>query len=178
MDGFIVTAAIFGIISLLALYMIFRAIKNFIREGKQEQEEQAPVAPRAVMTAMPKPAQAPAKPQTAPAPAAQPAVVAEPKEAEKAKEPEAHVETRAVEVTPAAEPVKGETEVVTAVEGEAGACAVEETEAKTEDGAAEAETAETAEAKESKYPPIKTQAPNGESEKRVAEIQDILGKHV
>ncbi|HCG98613.1 MAG TPA: hypothetical protein DE036_02055 [Actinobacteria bacterium] len=152
MDGFIVTAALFGIISLLALYMVFRAIKNFIREGKQEKEEQAPAAPRAIMTAMPKPAQAPAKPQVTPAPAPQPAVVAEPKEAE--------------------------TEVVTAVEGEAGACAVEETEAKTEDKGAEAEKAETEKAEDSKYPPIKTQAPNGESEKRVAEIQDILGKHV
>ncbi|MBS3909849.1 MAG: hypothetical protein KGZ93_09575 [Actinobacteria bacterium] len=151
MDGFIVTAVLFGIISLLALYVIFRAIKNYIREGKEEQAERSPAAPRAIMTAMPKPAQAAAKPGAAPAQAPRPAVVAEPKEAEKAKEPEVTIEaeaaqeTQATQETQAAEPVKAEDKGVEA-EGE--------------------------------YPPIKTQAPNGESEKRVAEIQDILGKHL
>jgi len=164
MDGFLVSAAIFGIVALAALVVVIRAIINFIREGggvKAEFEstaksKPAPVTKPVMMAAPKKPAQEAVKPPATTAPAPQPVATAKPKEVE--KEPSAVAAGQAQ----AGEPAKTDNTMPVA----------EPTKV------AEVEMAEEAAVPESKYPPVQSQGPNGESEKRVAEIQDIIKKYV
>lgn len=197
MDGFLVTAALFGIVSVGAVAVIVRAIIGFIREGREAkngqvatsqpkatvsggQQLKAPAVTKSVaMPAPQKPAAAAAKPGTTQAPTPQQAQPAAPQAApstvsapaQEAAPSEPAPEPKAPEAIAAEPAVSATTEVVTAVEGEAGSCEVEDE--KPHAGAADARNTP-----ESMYPPVKAQGPNGESEKRISEIQDIIKKYV
>ena len=170
------TVILFGVLALLALAYIIKSTLNFIKGGASEAESRAPEN----NSQQPKHAASGTlgTPGTvsAPAPAA-PIKVSEPKPtntipAGREPLPRAH----RAEESRTKEPTAGTTAPVAAAPEEQAKKPVEKP--APAPASAPASPAAQEPAKPATAPQVKSQGPNADDEKRIAEIQDILNKHV